>query len=156
MNVKAAVRRQYQAKVDLASSTMVGDLQRPPEGWIATVRKALGISAAQLGRIVGRTRANISAAERSEQDNRITLQSMQTLAEAMGCKFVCAIVPSQGSIEDLLKARAREKARRIVSRASTHMALEKQSLTSAQIDDQIERMTLELLRETPSDFWEDE
>ncbi|TIX49620.1 hypothetical protein [Alteraurantiacibacter aquimixticola] len=104
--------------------------------------------------MVGRTRANISAAERSEQNDRITLQTMHKLAEAMGCKFVYAIVPQQGSIEDVLQRRAREKAHKIVSRASTHMALEKQSLTLDQIEDQIERMALELLRDPPSDFWE--
>lgn len=156
MSVKATAQRQYQAKVDQAALAIACELKRPPEGWIASVRKALGISAAQLGRMVGRTRANVSAAERSEQNDRITLQTMQTLAEAMGCKLVYAIVPAQGTIEDVLKARARMKAREIVSRASTHMALEKQSLTSGQIDDQIERLALDLLRESPSDFWEDE
>jgi len=156
MSVKATVQRQYQAKVDQAALGVVQGLQRPPEGWVASVRKALGISAAQLGRMVGRTRANISAAERSEQNDRITLQTMKTLAEAMGCKFVYAIVPGEGSIDGILKARAREKARSIVSRASTHMALEKQSLTSGQIDNEIERLALDLLRDPPSDFWEDE
>ncbi|RKF17637.1 hypothetical protein D6851_16005 [Altericroceibacterium spongiae] len=106
--------------------------------------------------MVGRTRANISAAERSEQKDRITLQTMQTLAEAMACKFVYAIVPAQGSIEDVLQMQARKKARRIVSRANTHMALEKQGLPVGQIEDQVERMALDLLRDPPSDFWEDE
>lgn len=156
MSVKATVQRQYQAKVDQAALGVVHGLQRPPEGWVASVRKALGISAAQLGRMVGRTRANISAAERSEQNDRITLQTMKTLAEAMGCKFVYAIVPGEGSIDDVLKARAREKARSIVSRASTHMALEKQSLTSSQNDTEIERLALDLLRDPPPDFWKDE
>ena len=156
MSVREAVRRQCQAKVDLAASTPAGALQRPPEGWVATVRKALGISAAQLGRIVGRTRANISAAERSEQNDRVTLQTMHTLAEAMGCKFVYAIVPTQGGTEDVLHVQARKKARRIVSRASTHMALEKQGLPTSQIEDQVERLALDLLRDPPSDFWEDE
>lgn len=156
MSVKATVQRQYQAKVDQSALGAVYGLQRPPEGWVASVRKALGISAAQLGRMVGRTRANISAAERSEQNDRITLQTMNTLAEAMGCRFVYAIVPGEGRIDDVLKARAREKARGIVSRASTHMALEKQSLTSGQIDTEIERLALDLLRDPPSDFWADE
>lgn len=156
MSIKATVRKQCQAKVDIAASRPTYELQRPPEGWIVTVRKALGISAAQLGRMIGRTRANISAAERSEQNDRITLQTMHTLAEAMDCKFVYAIVPPRGSIEDLLNARARERAREIVSRASTHMALEKQSLTADQIEDQIERIALDLLRDRPSDLWEDE
>lgn len=156
MSIRETVRRQCRAKVNLAASAPARVLQRPPEGWIATVRKALGISAAQLGRMVGRTRANISAAERSEQNDRITLQTMHTLAQAMGCKFVYAIVPVQDDIEDILQERARKKARGIVSRANIHMALEKQRLPTDQIEDQVERMALDLLRDPPSDFWEDE
>lgn len=156
MSVKATVQRQYQAKIDQAALGSVQELARPPEGWVASMRKALGISAAQLGRMVGRTRANISAAERSEQNDRITLQSMKTLAEAMGCKFVYAIVPAAGVCEDILKAQARKKARQIVLRTDTHMALEKQSLSARQLEDEIERLALTLLRDMPSDFWEDE
>lgn len=156
MSVKATAQRQYRAKIDQAALGSVQELARPPEGWVASMRKALGISAAQLGRMVGRTRANISAAERSEQNDRITLQSMKTLAEAMGCKFVYAIVPAEGGCEDILKAQARKKARQIVLRTDTHMALEKQSLSARQLEDEIERLALTLLRDMPSDFWEDE
>ncbi len=156
MSVKTTVQKQYQAKVDQAAAAPVWGLKRPSEGWIASVRKALGISAAQLGRMVGRTRANISAAERSEQNNRATLQTMGTMAEAMGCKFVYAIIPAEGRIDDVLTTQARKKARTLVARASTHMALEKQALSEDQIDDEIEGLARELLRNPPSDFWEDE
>ena len=156
MSVKATVQKQYRAKVDQAAAGPVHVLQRLPEGWIATVRKALGISGAQLGRLVGRTRANISAAERSEQQGRATLQTMKTLAEAMGCKFVYAFVPPDGGIEEILKQQARKKAQAIVQRANTHMALEMQNLNEDQLNDQIEGMARELLRNPPSDFWEDE
>jgi predicted DNA-binding mobile mystery protein A len=156
MSVKATVQKQYRAKVDQAAAGPVHVLQRLPEGWIATVRKALGISGAQLGRLVRRTRANISAAERSEQEGRATLQTMKTLAEAMGCKFVYAFVPPDGGIEEILKQQARKKAQAIVQRANTHMALEMQNLNEDQLNDQIEGMARELLRNPPSDFWEDE
>ena len=64
-----------------------------------------------------------------------------------------AIVP-EGSVKDVLMSQAHEKAKQTVKRASAHMALEKQSLTSKQIEDQIERLAEELLRDRPSDFWE--
>lgn len=155
MSIRKAVRRQYQAKVDVAANGTANGLQRPPEGWIATVRKALGISAAQLGRIVGHSRANISAAERSEQNDRITLQTMHRLAGAMECKFVYAIVPIHGSAQDILHAQARKKSRAIVSRANIHMALEQQNLSPGQIEAQIEDMALEMMRDPPPDFWDD-
>jgi predicted DNA-binding mobile mystery protein A len=156
MSVKAKARKQYQAIIDQAAAGKVEDLPRPTEGWIASARKALGLSAAQLGRIVARTRANISAAEQSEQNERATLHTMKVLAEAMGCKFVYAIVPAQGRIEDVLQRQALNKARGFVERASTHMALEKQALSQAAREEEIERLAQEMLRNPPPDFWENE
>ena len=156
MSVKTTVRKQHQATIAEAAARPAQALMRPKEGWIATTRKALGISGAQLGRKVGRTRANISAAEQSEQNERATLHTMKTMAEAMGCRFVYAIVPAKGGIDDVLKRQARRKAQALVTRASTHMALEKQALSAGKLDDEIERLARELLQNPPSDFWEDE
>lgn len=154
MSIKTTVKRQYQAIITEAASAQLQTVAQPKEGWIASVRKALGISAAQLGRMVGHTRANIAALERSEQEKRVTLQSLNTMAEAMGCKFVYAIVPAKGSVEDLIQAQARKKAMALVTQASTHMALEKQSLSDQQIEAEISRIATELLSKQPSDFWE--
>ena len=154
MSVRTAVRRQYGTIVDDAAMSTLQTLKRPKEGWIACVRKSLGMSAAQLGRIVNRTRANISNIEKSEINERTTLQTMQTLAEAMGCKFVYAIVPAEGSIEDVLQNQARKKALALVGEASTHMALEKQALSDEKLEAEVQRITRELLDNQPSDFWE--
>ena len=153
MNVRTAVRKQYQAKIDRAARAVDG-LEQPPEGWIATVRKALGISGAQLGRMLGRTRANVSAAERAELESRATLQSMETIAAAMGCKFVYAIIPVEGDIQDVIERQAFKKAKNLVARASTHMALEKQNLTQKQNQTETKRLAQELAGKPPPDFWE--
>jgi len=120
------------------------------------MRKALGMSAATLARRVGRTRGNISAAERAEIEGRATLNSMKTLAEAMGCKFVYAIVPESGSVQDILEAQARKKASTIVKRANMHMALEDQQVSAKQEEQAITLMAADLIREMPSDLWEEE
>jgi predicted DNA-binding mobile mystery protein A len=156
MGLKNTVRKQYQAIINEAAAGSLQNIKPPKEGWIASTRKALGMSAAQLGRMVGRTRANISAAEQSEQEERATLQTIKTMAEAMGCKLVYAIVPAEGSIEDVIEKQARKKARALVKQASTHMALEKQSLGDAKVEEEISRITLDLLNKQPSDFWKDE
>ena len=57
MSVKQAVREQYQAIVDFASGS---NTDIPAEGWIRTVRKALGMSGAQLAKRMGVTRARIA------------------------------------------------------------------------------------------------
>jgi predicted DNA-binding mobile mystery protein A len=152
MNVKNIAQQQYQRLVDSAVSRP--RLQTPREGWLRTVRKALGMSGAQLARRMGVTRARIAQAEHAELSGGATLKSMQAAAEAMGCRFVYAIIPDN-SIEDVIAAQARKKAKTLVGTASTHMALESQALPNDKIAQEIERLAGDLAREMPSDFWSD-
>ena len=149
--VKHIARRQYARLVDRATQQIAG-LQVPREGWISIMRKALGISGPELARRLGVTRAAVYQAERKEREGGVTLRHMEELAEALGGRFVYAIVPAE-SVEDILHTQARKKAEHVIRRASAHMALEMQSLTPQQTDEEIERMALDLLRECPSDFW---
>jgi predicted DNA-binding mobile mystery protein A len=153
MSVKNVVQQQYQRIVDAAATTLSG-LSVPPEGWLRTVRKALGMSGPQLGKRMGLTRARIAQAEHVELTGGATLKSMQAAAEAMGCRFVYAIVPDQ-RIEDVIAAQARKKAAALVGTASTHMALESQNLPKDEIAAEIARVAGELAREMPPDFWSD-
>ncbi|MBX3456139.1 MAG: mobile mystery protein A [Ferrovibrio sp.] len=130
-------------------------LPKPPEGWLRSMRKALGLSGAQLARRMGVTRARIAKAEQAEKLGGITLKSMQDAADAMGCRFVYAIVPANGSSEDLILVQARKKARAIVGTASGHMALENQALPTERITREIERLAQQLAREMPPGFWDD-
>src|SRR5271157_5392842 len=118
MTVKTIARQQYQRIVD--SATNCAGLRTPSEGWMRTVRKALGMSGAQLAKRMGVTRARVAQAEHAELSGGATLKSMQATAEAMGCRFVYAVVPEK-RIEDLITAQAQKKAMALVSTASTHM-----------------------------------
>jgi len=151
MNVRQAVRRQYQALVDI---TQGGKIQVPAEGWIRTVRKALGMSGAQLAGRMGVTRARIAQMEQAEIAGGITLKSMQATAEAMGCRFVYAFVPPD-TVEAIIVAQARKKAEAIVATAGKHMALEDQAVGGNRTEREVSRLTSELLYEMPSDFWQD-
>ena len=144
--------RQYARLLDRAGQQLAG-LKAPKEGWISVMRKALGMSAPALAYRMGVTKAAIYQAERKEREGGVTLQHMEKLAEAIGGRFVYAIVPD-GSVEEILRTHARKKAESIIRCASAHMALEKQSLTPAQMQEEIERLAEELLRNPPSDFWE--
>lgn len=152
MSVKLIVRQQYRHIVDSAANGTA--LQTPREGWLRTVRKALGMSGAQLAKKMGVTRARVAQAEHAELSGGATLKSMHAAAEAMGCRFVYAVVPER-RIEDVIMAQARKKAMAIVGAASTHMALESQTLPKDKIAQEVERLTHEIAREMPSDFWSD-
>jgi predicted DNA-binding mobile mystery protein A len=153
MSVKKTAQQQYRRIVNNAASC--ASLQIPPEGWLRTVRNALGMSGAQLARRMGVTRARVTQAEHAELTGGVTLKSMQAFAEAMECKFVYAIVPP-GRIEDIVMRQARKKATAIVGTASKHMALESQTLPNDKIAQEVDRLTEEIAREMPRDFWRDE
>src|SRR6266704_1524826 len=149
MTVKKTVQQQYRRIVDNAAGYSA--LQKPAEGWLRTVRTALGMSGAQLAKRMGVTRARVAQAEHAELTGGVTLKSMQATAEAMGCRFVYAIIPASGRIEDIITAQARKKAMAIVGTASKHMALEDQKLPDDKIAQEVERLTREIAQEMPSD-----
>lgn len=153
MSVRKTIKKQYQGIVNRAISQL-SDVQTPPEGWVVTVRKALGMSGAQLARRLGVSRASVSQTEKNELSGSVTLKHMKSTAEALGCRFVYTIVPV-GSIENVIRDQAERKATKLVRRASGHMALESQSLPPEKNKEEIARLRDELMRDMPSDFWEE-
>ena len=155
MSIQNTIIQQYQRLVDRTSLSSA-DLNLPPEGWLRTMRKALGMSGAQLARKMGVSRALISQAESNEVLGNVTMKTMQTMAEAMGCRFVYAVLPPKGKeTEDVIFAQAMKKARAIAERTDEHMALEGQNLFKATLENQIERLAHRLALEMAPGFWND-
>lgn len=154
MGVRDTAQRQYIKLLNRAAQQLHG-LPAAREGWIARFRNALGISGPQLARRAGVTKAAIYQAERNEKEGAISLKQLEKLADAMGGRLVYAIVPKEGRIEDVVSEQAHRKAEAIIRRASAHMALEKQALTSKQLNEEITRLADELMRDSPPDFWDD-
>jgi len=154
MTLKLLITHQHQAVVD-ETAVYARAIPAPREGWLRTMRKALGMSGAQLARRIGATRALISQTERNEVAGAASLRTLQQMAKAMGCKLVYAMVPAEGTTEDLIAARAKDKARALVQLAGGHMALEAQQLSPQQIEYEIERVQRQLISELPSDLWDD-
>ena len=152
MSVKDTAKKQYVRIVDRAAQQL-RDLHKPSNGWLAVLRKALGMSGAQVAKRMGVSRNAIHQAERNERDGAITLNQMHKIAEAMGGRFVYAVVPD-GSVDDIIHIQANQKATALIQKASAHMALESQSLSPKQIEQRIEDLANELVRDLPSDFWE--
>jgi len=151
--MRKIILHQYQQIIDKAVRQTAG-LDVPPEGWLKTLRKALGMSGAQLGRLMGVSRAQIAQAERNELSGAVTLRTLQNMAEAMGCRVVYAIVPT-GNVEGLVVRRAKEKAKQLVDRVNTQMAFENQTLNEERREYELNRVEQELLRNLPLDLWDD-
>jgi predicted DNA-binding mobile mystery protein A len=112
------------------------------------VRLALGMSAEQLARRVGVSRATIATLERSEARGRITLASLEKLARGLGCRVTYALVPEVStSVSGLRRARARKL-------AHNRLANEAAGLGAADTRTQLERLTDELLAGSPRKLWE--
>ena len=99
------------------------------------------MSAEQLARRVGVSRATIVTLERSEARGRITLASLEKLSRGLGCRVVYALVPEMGSsLADLRRARARKLARNQLAARETAR-------------DELDRLTDELLAGSPRRLW---
>ncbi len=151
MNVKDTARKQYVRIID-RTSEQLRNFHQPKGGWLALLRHALGMSGSHVAARMGVSRNAIYQAERNERDGAITVAQMRKIAAAMDAEFVYAVVP-KGSVEDVIRAQARRKAEARVRRASSHMALESQSLPSEQTKRRIEILAEELIRDMPPDFW---
>lgn len=114
---------------------------RPSGGWLASVREALGLSLAEVGRRIRVPRQNVQRFERAEAADRITLGNLRRIAEAMGCDLIYTLVPKSGSFAELVERPAREGAARDVQRVVHTMALEDQKPENATqlIEDEAQR-----------------
>ena len=154
-SIKTIEQQQLRAQLNRASALPWP--AAPRAGWIRVMRKALGMSGAALSARLGGARNRAANLERAEQNGAITVRSLQDAAEAMGCRFVYAIVTAHGEpVETLLEAQAARQAQRLLDAAGGHMALEAQSLSAAVQAAEKERLQAELLAKPPRDFWHPE
>ena len=155
MSVKHIVLRQYQEKINQAFQEFGGSSLSVSEGWLRTMRKALGMSGPQLAKRLGVTKAQVSKTEKGEVTGSVTLKSMHNMAEALHCRLVYAVIPEK-EIQQVIKDQAIKKAKAQVRDASTHMALEAQALNKEKLSAEIERIAAQIIDKMPADLWNDE
>lgn len=126
----------------------------PPEGWINTIRKALNISLRQLGHRLNVSAQAVKGLEMSEKNRTITLQSLDDLAKAINMKLVYALVPMDGSLEELLNRKAKAMARQIINRTANTMKLEDQANSSERLEQAVNEKTVELINDMPQYLWD--
>lgn len=126
---------------------------RPRSGWIRAVRQALGMTQPQLAARLGLTRQSLNDLERAEAGGRITLESLERVAKALGCRLSYAIVPAAGSLAATRAQRAEEIADRQLKAVSHSMKLEAQGVTRKELARQRGRLVDELLRGSGRKLW---
>ena len=130
-------------------------LARPRGGWIRALRDALGMTSRQLARRMGVVQSRVVALEKAEANGATTLKSLREAAEALDCRLVYALVPTR-PLDDIVRDRARSKAFDQQASIAHGMLLDNQSLTVDQTQEEIERLTAEILAEPLRHLWDDE
>jgi predicted DNA-binding mobile mystery protein A len=102
----------------LARLQPVGELARPPRGWLRAIRDSLGMTAAQLAARLKVSQPRIVEMEKAEQRGAITLDTLERATRALDCTLVYALVPN-GSLDGLVRKQARKVADEAISRDET-------------------------------------
>lgn len=110
--------------------------QAPPRGWIRAVREALGMSAVQLAKRLGVSRAAIYQLEERESTRTVSLKQLDRAADAMECDVFYAIVP-RGSLEQSIRIRSWTKAEAGLKQANVSMGLEAEGVNDKKFADAV-------------------
>lgn len=126
----------------------------PERGWINTIRTTLNMTMAQVGAKLKITRQGVKSIEESEANGTISLNSLKDVANAMDLKLVYALVPKDGTINDLIEKKAEKLAQKIVLRTNQNMKLEDQGIGDEKIAETIKELADELKREMKKSLWD--
>jgi len=130
--------------------------ENPPQGWIYTIRKALGMSMRQLGKIANITPQGIKDMEDREKNGNITIAAMEQLGKDMNMRFVYGYVPLEGSLQKKIDKQALAMAKKIVSRTSNSMTLEDQKVSPAMLKKSIKAKAQEIKQNKLKSLWEED
>ena len=127
---------------------------RPRRGWIREIRESLGMSARQLGSRIGVSQPTVAEFEKREVGGAITLGTLERVASALDCRLVYALVP-RGSLDEMVKTRARLVAIRTLEGVEHTMRLEDQASVGLERRLRIEHEAEVLLRSRLRELWDE-
>ncbi len=157
MKIKKEVLRQQRRILEkkLQPWRAVAFEKRPPIGWIKAIRGALGMTTKQLAGRLGVNQAGVVRHESRETQGKITLETLNEIAQAMECRVVYAIVPDERfrSLDEILDKRAEEAAKNVMKKVSHSMRLEAQEVGSVDRQNQLQRLARELKEALDPKLW---
>ena len=152
MKKQKLIREQLDSRILLLRKT--GNQVVPGQGWVYSIRQALGMSMRQLGKRMGITAQSIKEIEDRELNGTVSLKVLRQVGKALNMKLVYGFVPEKGSLESIIEERAYELAREIVTRTSVSMKLEDQENNPSRIKKAITEKANELKTEMPRYLWD--
>ncbi|HBR14819.1 MAG TPA: mobile mystery protein A [Candidatus Omnitrophica bacterium] len=145
--IREQLDRKLESLKDFATSGM------PKQGWIRTIRDAVGLSARQLGEKAGIDQSRISRLENAEKDGSLKLSSLQKIAQGLNMRFVYGFV-AEDSLEQMVRAQAKKIALKRLKQLNATMRLEKQGIPEEEQQKVLGDMVEKILIDQPKDFWD--
>jgi predicted DNA-binding mobile mystery protein A len=146
------IRRQLDKQLILIGNSLNG-ISLPSIGWIKTIRQALKMSSRQLGKKLNLSQQRISQLEQAEVDGSATINSIKEAANALGCKFVYALIPNK-PLENIYEEQIYRLARKKLEYIVHSMALEDQRVDDEEIKQQLKDLVEELKNKPTKELWE--
>lgn len=152
MNKRLLLIQQLNRKMQ--SLANLKEASEPSQGWIKTIRTALGISLQQVGNKLGITKQGVLDIEKREQSGAITINALREVAKVLDMQFVYGFVPNATSLDALIEQRATELATQIVMRTAQTMSLEDQANTEERLQNAIKERASNIINEMPKLLWD--
>ncbi|MBP9753352.1 MAG: hypothetical protein KBD31_06085 [Proteobacteria bacterium] len=124
----------------------------PTFGWIRYIRESLCLSAERLGLLLNMKQPSVFGMEENERTKKITLETLDKAANAMGCDLVYAFVP-KSTMQSFICDKQKEIGQKIVEKANHTMTLEKQGLEAKALKQQQKIMQEGLSHESLKVLW---
>ena len=152
MNKKKLIIDQLDNK--LAKLSALQDIALPSNGWIYSIRTALGMSLRQLGNLLNITPQSVKDIEKREKAGTVSIKVLKQAARVLNMKFVYGFIPENKTIDKMIEDRATKLASEIVKRTSASMLLEDQQNSEERIEAAIKETALELKNKLPRYLWD--
>jgi len=128
--------------------------QRPRNGWVDAIREALGMTKTQLAKRMGIARPSLNRLESNEVKSTITLTSLRSAADALGCDLQYVLVPLQ-PLEQMVAKQALRRANQTLGRINQSQALEASAIDIGSLSDAVSDLAKELEIQRPTELWND-
>lgn len=155
MTKRLSVIQLRQLEEKLEGLRALAAVDSPPDGWLRTIRQALGMTTEQLAKRMKITRQAVLQLEQAEQRRTASWTSLRKAADAMDCDVVMSIVP-RGSLNQVLMRQGRKQAERHLQRIAHSMKLDAHVVGPAEHERQVEELASQFAAERPRSLWMDE
>jgi predicted DNA-binding mobile mystery protein A len=127
---------------------------RPPKGWLRAIRDALGMTTAQYAQRLGVSQPRVVELEKSEAAGKVTVNTLERAAEALGCRLVYVLLPER-PLADVVQARAAFVADKQLRSVQHTMRLEDQAVDNERATDELRQQLIQELLRKPARLWDE-